>query len=122
MRSSAVSVRHNRRRLDLDLRAVLDEGRDLHQGHGREMAADHLAVGLADFSEARDVLLLVGHVPGEADQVFGLGAALGRYLLAVPADLAGDEDERAARSDAVGIAFRFRPGLGIESFHAWAVA
>ncbi len=110
---------------DLDAGAIGDESGDLDQGHGREGAAHDVAICPADLADARDILLLVEHVPGHARDMLGLGAGSGQHLdrvverlahlrheivalellLGVPADLPRDEDQRAAADDAVGIAF-----------------
>ena len=47
---------------------------------------------------------------GLADEVVSLEGRRG----AVPADLAGDEDQRATRGDAVGIAPGLRPGFRVQ--------
>ena len=49
-----------------------------------------------------------------------IGEVVGLELLvAVPADLAGDGDHRAARLDAVGVAARPLPIFWIEEFHSF---
>ena len=44
---------HHRRRLDLDLGAVLHQRHHLHQRHGREVPAQHAAIGGADVAQPR---------------------------------------------------------------------
>src|SRR4029077_6812971 len=93
------------------------------------MPAHQLAVGGADFLQRRQIFLLVEHVPGQPHDVLGFAFGLfqdGNYIqerlaelagevapppfaLGLPADLAGDEPQRAARRDAVGEALRPRP-------------
>ena len=83
----------------------------------------------------RRVFVHVEHVPGQPHDVLGPGAALGQhrddvlqrlprlrdealreFLAGVPADHAADEDELAARLDAVGVALRRRPAGRLQRF------
>src|SRR5262249_35339768 len=101
------------------------------------MPAHDGAVGDADVLQGREIFLLVDHVPGEPHDVLRSSAGLRQHLddvlqrllelagevvrfplaLAGPADLSGDEDELAARDDAVGEAARFRPRRRLQYLH-----
>src|SRR6202035_1461776 len=120
-------------RFDLDAGAVGDQSAHLHQGYGREGAADDVAIGGADRGGARRIFLLVEDVPGHAGDMLGLGAGGGEnlddvakgltdlrheivaveLLLGVPADLAGDENQSAAADDAVRVSLGTRPPLRV---------
>ena len=63
-----------------------------------------LGAGLGQHGD--DVLQRLPHL---ADEIVGLELAL-----PVPADLSADEDELAPRSDAIGIADRFRPAFRLQ--------
>src|ERR1700720_4651988 len=125
----ASSMRHHGSSFDLDFGQILDQGDDLHQGHGRKMLAHGGAVGVAQFAQVREIVLLVDDEPGQAGDVLRPAAGLGHqrhdvrqslarlrdkiraveFLLRIPADLAGEEHHAAFGGDAVGKAFRLFP-------------
>src|SRR6185437_4404201 len=127
-------VGHQRRRFDLYLGAVLEEGNDLDQRHGGKMTTERLAPDAADLGQAGEVLALVGDVPGHACDMVRPGArrrehgdrvaqrllhladeVVGREgLRFAPADLAGDEDETTAPGHAVGVALGLRPSRRVD--------
>src|SRR6188472_4417414 len=75
---SYISVRHHRRRLDLDLRRALDESLHLDQRHGRIIAAHDLAPGGADLVALARIFAAVDHVAGHSDDMLRPGAVLGK--------------------------------------------
>ena len=116
--------------LDLDLGPVLDQRAPPAPPSSPRRSCRSRRGRSAPISRAsRQVLALVGHVPGHAHDVLGLGAGLGQHrhhvvqrlahlagqvvgvelALPVPADHAGDEDLAAAHGHAVGIALGARP-------------
>jgi hypothetical protein len=104
--------RNDSRCFDFDFGSILDERRHLHERHRGEMTADHAAVHLTHLGRSREVLPLVGDVPGEPHEILGLRLRFGEdlddvlerlldlrheivagdFLPRIPADLAGDED------------------------------
>src|ERR1700686_1068055 len=128
------AIGNDRGRFDFETGPIGDERADLDQGDCREVAAHDVAPDGADLGGARRVFLLVEHVPDHAGDVLGLGAGggedrdrvlerpaqlvdevvAGKDLVAVPADLPGDEDQRAAADDAVRIPFGPRPAGRID--------
>src|SRR5438445_8039522 len=116
-------------RLDFDLGAVLDQARYLQRRHGRKVPAYDVAIGRADFLQARRIFLAVEQEPRHRHDMLGPGAAgthhridvlqgladlihqiVGLELaLFVPADLACDEDHLAAGGDAVRVTARLGP-------------
>src|SRR3990172_1903234 len=88
----AGSVGDDGRGFDFELRPVLDQPGDLHHRHRRVVLADQFAVGGADLVDRAEVLLLVGDVPGHADDVLGPAARLcenGQGVAQRLAELAG---------------------------------
>jgi glycerol kinase len=129
----ATSPRHDRRRLDLDPRRLLDETYDLHHGHCGIMRADDLAIGAAELTQACRVFVHIEHIPSQAHEVMRLGAPLGedradvRERLPrlrneavrevahdVPADDAAGHHDAPVSRHAVGVAARRRPALGLQ--------
>src|ERR1700733_434460 len=98
------------------------------------MAADHFAIGGADRFQVRQIVLLVYEIPRHRSDVRGSGAGFGEhrddvlqalpkladkivgleFAACVPADLAGHEHQSSLGGDAVGIADRFDPTLGLQ--------
>src|SRR5690606_24207021 len=70
-------LRQDGRRLDLHLGPVLHERAYLYRAHRRVVRADDLPESRADGPAGVEVLALVGHVPGDADDVLGLAAGFG---------------------------------------------
>ena len=114
---------------------VLDQRGHLDRGHRREVAADDLAIGARRARAAREVLALVDDVPGHPHDVLGPArrprpaprrcwrapaapaptkSSVSNCCARVPADLAADEHERAARGDAVGVALRRGPARRLQ--------
>src|SRR5437879_3208455 len=93
------------------------------------MPADRPTIGFSDLAAARGIFGLVGHIPVKADEMTWLAARsyedvndifqrllhLGDKIVAlelcarVPADLAGNENLPALRSDAVRVASWLHP-------------
>src|SRR6478672_2988313 len=135
-------VGNHRGRFDLQLRPILDQRRDLDGRHRRIMAAEHVTIHAAKRVRMLQIFALVDHVPRHAHDVLGSRARFGEHvddilqravrlsdefvglelLLRVPADLAADDDQRAARRDAVRVAFRRRPSGWLKYFHGSALA
>src|SRR5689334_17940793 len=117
-------------------RAARSTARPAHRHH-RIVATHQLAVGKTDLLQRREVLFLVEHVPGQPHDVLGpavrflqdredvfqglpeLPGEVARLplALAAPADLAGDEDQLAARGDAVGETLGPGPARRLQDLH-----
>src|SRR5690348_13964772 len=133
-RGGSRAIGNDRRRFDLEAGPIGDERADFDERDRRIVAAHDLTPDGAGLGGSRHIFLLVEHVPHHARDVVGLGAGGGEdvdrvlerlaqlpdevvaaeTLLAVPADLAGDEDLRAARHDRIGIAFRPYPARRVD--------
>ena len=122
----------DRRRLDFDERAGIDEAPHFDRGHRREMPAHDGAIGRADFAEPGAVVGKIGHVPGEAHDMLGLGArrlehvrdvlqcllrlcreALRESAVDGAAPLPRDTDDAPLGRDGVGKALGRRPAFGM---------
>lgn len=124
-----VTLGHHRNCLDFDLGTVFDKCRDLDERHGREMPANHLAVGFADLAKASEILVLVRDIPSKTHDAPGSRTGLSQYgddvgqglpdldnkiialelLLTVPADLARHADQSSFGNHAVGEALGAPP-------------
>ncbi len=98
------------------------------------MPSDYVAIGLADAFEVGEIFGFVGEIPSHRRDVFRSSSRFAEHcndvlqrlahladkivglelLLPVPADLAADKDLPPARGNAVGVAYRFRPALGLQ--------
>src|SRR3954468_19242473 len=126
----------DRGRLDLHLGGRLEQGRHHDDRHRGVVAPHDGAVGLAQVFGLGEVLLAVGDVPGQPDDIFGLRAGLHEHgddvaqrlaRLAgevgvregaglVPADHPAGEDD-AVRLDPVRVALRRRPARRLQGPH-----
>jgi NAD(P)-dependent dehydrogenase (short-subunit alcohol dehydrogenase family) len=129
---------HNSRHLDLDLGTVFEQCGNLDEGHGGVIRSDDVTVGLTNGAACRQILLLVGDVPGHARDVPRRGPCFGQHgddvlqrlahltgevvrleaALGVPADLPGDEDVCAFGGDAVTVAAWLYPSGWLKNTHA----
>lgn len=116
-------MRDDGRHLDLDLRPVFDQRRDLNGRHRRKMAAHEIPVDGPKCGVTRHVFMPVDDVPRHPCDVLGARPAFAQYrndigerlsclrdeiiglefLLRIPADLSTDEDRRALRRNTVGV-------------------
>src|SRR6266508_673247 len=96
--------------LDLDQAVVVVEAADLHEGHGRVVSAEVLAIDRADLAPERLVLGLGEHVDGELDDVVHVAGACRHHRLEVRADLAKLADQIALGDDVTLPVDRDLPG------------
>src|SRR3954453_6661532 len=126
----------DRGRLDLDLCLGFQQPGDHDDRHRGEVATHDGAVRRADLARVREVLVAVGDVPGQPDDVLGARARLGEHgehvaqrlaRLAgevamregaglVPADHPAREDD-AVRLDPVRVALGLRPAGRLQGPH-----
>src|SRR5688572_9575218 len=142
LRRSRLPSWDHRRGFDFEARLGLHQAAHLHHGHGGKVLAHELAVRLADRFQCAQVFLPVEHVPGETHDVLGfslrflqhrddvlqglpkLPRKVARFPLALagPADLPGDEDERALGGDAVREALGAGPPRRLQDRHSGALS
>src|SRR5512134_3134848 len=134
----SVLLRNDGGRLELDLTGCVEEVGDEDHAHRRIVAPHQAAPDTAELGARGEVCRLVAAVGGDAADVLALAAGLGQdrenvvqgalellgeifrleNLLLVPSHLAGDEDHRSARRDAVRVADGRRPAPGLQDPHS----
>ena len=86
-------LRHDGRGLDLDLGAILHQGRDLDHGHRWKVASHDPAINPSDALEIAEIVLLVSQVSCHRDDMRWLGAGFGQHVDDVLQRLADLTDE-----------------------------